>query len=481
MVTVTYSPADLGLPFASWRPHQQETISRIAASSAETHLLEAPTGFGKGAVAVGVLQLQQARGVILTHTKALQEEYAVRFPWIASVQGAGNFPGNTDAYLEQRDRGLTTRVMVTNYQWFLRAANLDQPPQTLDWLVCDEAHAIEDAIGILLELTLDRPRYRCLGLEFPPAYDWRGFESYARDTLPRVQEALETCRTRRLADSRPDSLMKDLQYLQWALWLITRPGLGWVATERGEVIELRPSRPGLLAPHLLFRHARRHLLMSATILHHEAFAYSLRVSRWEAVSVPSIIHPSRRPVYYQPAASMGRKRRGPNSASLQALTQAVDRIIAHHQGQSGVIHTVNYQIAEDLVRTSAYRHLFITHQDSATRGYALARFQQTPGSILVSPSMDLGVDLPADSARWQIICKMPFPNLAVPAVDMRQRADPSWYAWRTLTRLVQACGRIVRGEDDWGLTYILDADLMILQPYFSLVPTWFWEAFYSPR
>ena len=42
---------------------------------------------------------------------------------------------------------------------------------------------------------------------------------------------------------------------------------------------------------------------------------------------------------------------------------------------------------------------------------------------------------------------------------------------------MQTGGRIVRAEDDYGLTYILDSDFVYLKTYFNIVPAWFWEAF----
>ena len=157
---------------------------------------------------------------------------------------------------------------------------------------------------------------------------------------------------------------------------------------------------------------------------------------------------------------------------------AVDRIIGEHQGERGVIHTVNYEIAQYLVENSRFRQLFITHSDAATRVAALKRFRGTPGAVLVSPSMDVGVDLPYDQARWQIIAKIPFPNLNDPVVERRQQVEPEWYARKTLSRLLQTCGRIVRAEDDYGVTYILDADFDPLwRRYSNMVPSSFCHAF----
>ena len=75
--------------------------------------------------------------------------------------------------------------------------------------------------------------------------------------------------------------------------------------------------------------------------------------------------------------------------------------------------------------------------------------------MLLSPSLREGVDLPDDFLRFQIVTKMPYPDLGDPWTAARQARDPRWYALETAKALVQAYGRSCRHADDHGVTYIL--------------------------
>ena len=77
-------------------------------------------------------------------------------------------------------------------------------------------------------------------------------------------------------------------------------------------------------------------------------------------------------------------------------------------------------------------------------------------TVLLSPSMQEGVDLRGDYSRFQIICKVPFPYLGDKVVKKRMSKWPEWYSTQTAKTVIQAVGRSVRSEDDHAVTYILD-------------------------
>jgi Rad3-related DNA helicase len=92
--------------------------------------------------------------------------------------------------------------------------------------------------------------------------------------------------------------------------------------------------------------------------------------------------------------------------------------------------------------------------------------------------MTEGIDLAEDLARWQVLCKIPYPYLGDPQVARRMELDPGWYDWRTCLSVVQAYGRSVRSEDDFAVTYLLDADFpSYLRRQRERLPQWFLEAF----
>jgi Rad3-related DNA helicase len=67
-----------------------------------------------------------------------------------------------------------------------------------------------------------------------------------------------------------------------------------------------------------------------------------------------------------------------------------------------------------------------------------------------------GLDVKGDLGRWQAILKMPFLNKSDVAVAAKLDIRPQWYNWQCIKDVEQATGRICRGPDDYGETYILD-------------------------
>jgi Rad3-related DNA helicase len=91
--------------------------------------------------------------------------------------------------------------------------------------------------------------------------------------------------------------------------------------------------------------------------------------------------------------------------------------------------------------------------------------------------MSSGISLDDELSRFQIILKVPYPNISSNRIKARQTSNNKWYAWRTITEIVQAYGRSVRSETDWAHTYILDSSFGDLLKYNrSLFPKYFTEA-----
>ncbi|MER3407656.1 MAG: hypothetical protein C4292_02395 [Nitrososphaera sp.] len=98
-------------------------------------------------------------------------------------------------------------------------------------------------------------------------------------------------------------------------------------------------------------------------------------------------------------------------------------------------------------------------------------------TVLISPSMHQGVDLKDDLSRFQIIVKVPYPDLTDKKVSKMKERDPNWYTWYTALRLAQSYGRSIRSADDHAETYILDSSVtFLLKSAQDMMPKWFMEA-----
>jgi Rad3-related DNA helicase len=212
------------------------------------------------------------------------------------------------------------------------------------------------------------------------------------------------------------------------------------------------------------------LAMSATVVSSDEWADSCGVDAagvgWGEVTVPSPFPVANRPVVFAPVANMTAKT---TEEELPKLLRAVERILETDLDNGGggsrvLIHTTSYRIntavVEHLRRTVKGREI-VTHDQGGgvrDRDHALRRYLATESSVLCSPAMDRGVDLPGEACRVQIVCKVPFPNLGDRQIATRLRTPggQSWYTVNTARTIVQMTGRGVRSVDDYATTYVLD-------------------------
>lgn len=222
------------------------------------------------------------------------------------------------------------------------------------------------------------------------------------------------------------------------------------------------------------------LLMSATILNKE---YLCKVVGLKPDSVKFVrIHESdfpikNRPIYLMNIAWLNARSM---NQSLPALAKAVNNIMSIHKNEKGIIHTTSYSqiqyIKENVSKENAVR--LIETGSKLDRIKVIQKHSQssTP-TVLISPSLYLGVDLKEDLSRFQIIVKVPYPDLTDRKTYVMKQRDPEWYTWNTILRLVQAYGRSIRSKDDFANTYVLDSSISyLLKDANKMLPKWFSDA-----
>ena len=114
-----------------------------------------------------------------------------------------------------------------------------------------------------------------------------------------------------------------------------------------------------------------------------------------------------------------------------------------------------------------------TNKDAAISGYST-----TPAAILIAPSLERGIDLPGDLCRVQILCKVPWKSMdKQTTARLYAPGGRIWYAVGAIRTIVQSCGRAVRSEDDWAVSYIIDEQFVnnLWGNYRRLFPSWFKE------
>ena len=101
----------------------------------------------------------------------------------------------------------------------------------------------------------------------------------------------------------------------------------------------------------------------------------------------------------------------------------------------------------------------------------------TKPTVLISPSLQLGLDLKDDLSRFQVITKVPYPSLGDRWINEKRRRNEQWYRWQTALKLVQGYDRSVRSKEDWAATYVLDSAFSyFISRNRGILPEWFTSA-----
>ena len=158
-------------------------------------------------------------------------------------------------------------------------------------------------------------------------------------------------------------------------------------------------------------------------------------------------------------------------------------MIERHPGERVLVHCVSYKLTEflfgELVGEMDGREM-IRYRGADGRARAERQLRESDGGVLFAPSFERGVDLVGDACRVVIVAKIPFPNLGDQQVSARlhRQGGQTWYSCATVRSLVQMTGRAVRGEDDWAVCYLLDAQFVkqVLRKNRWLLPEWWREA-----
>lgn len=201
---------------------------------------------------------------------------------------------------------------------------------------------------------------------------------------------------------------------------------------------------------------KKHILMSATISEEDLWDIGLDHKRVLFIEAESPIPEERRPILYEPAGNMSA---ATQDRDMRKLAIKLEELATRHCGVKGLVH-VSYEMSARLQRELRLMPSFkrFVFHDKWDKGAKLRGWLMSPpqdGLILVGAGMAEGLDLKGDKCYWQAITKIMYPNKADLAVAAKMQHRPNYYIWAAAKELMQACGRVCRTPDDFGVTYIL--------------------------
>jgi len=404
-------------------------------------------------------------------------------------------------YYEQKWDAFREGVMVANYPFFLTELRFTDDIKKRRLLVCDEAHDLEKQMVGSVSFSFRRSAAESFrigeggGRDSPFAVPDMGLEDASawKEPMEGVRKELKRFVDVYLMDEtmqdRVASCRDAIESLEGFIGDIGANPSNWVVNsvrktvtlEEGPLVEevvFQPLEVGAYTS-ALFDAADTVLLMSATIFSKEVFCRTLGIPEEETALVrvkESSFPVENRPIHALNAVQLNKTTM---DSSLETIARAVDEIMTHHAGERGVVHTTSYQQARYIMAnvSEPNRARLSSTENVSSRSELLKAHGSTDESVLISPSLYQGVDLKDELSRFQVLVKVPYPDLSERRTRVKLEKDPGWYDWQTALRLVQTYGRSVRGETDHAVTYLLDTNFTwFLRKHRELFPEYFLEA-----
>lgn len=468
--------------------------------------IDGPTGSGKTLIGEMIRQgLDVGHAAYVCSDKHLQDQFVRDFPYAKVLKGRSNYPtqfmpwpeytasdcASPDpcdlcdereacpyqvAKKEASDAGLA----VVNTAYFLTEGNyVGRLAGSAGWdlVIVDEADDLERVMMGHVQVKLGNRKITRAGLTAPKKGSH--YSTIRSWLLEQMVPALVTEATRMRTTDRAGAkkLLREAKNLEWVAKEVEAGG--WVRDEYGEGLLLKPVRVDRYGQEKLWRHGKKWLCMSATLISTDEIEQSLG---WTAgsskITVPMTFDVSNRQINVAPVANMTRKEK---DIAWPLMAVSIERVLNRHPGERVLVHTVSYDLAEFLRATVRTDRTKFAYKSSAEKLESLSKFTRCPGGVMFAPSMDRGVDLRDDDCRVVIVAKVPFPNLGDKQVSERMRdgrAGELWYAVQTVRSLVQMTGRAVRNENDWATSYILDRQFVtnVWKKNKHLLPKWWQDA-----
>ncbi|MDP8941306.1 MAG: hypothetical protein M3M84_02045 [Thermoproteota archaeon] len=401
-------------------------------------------------------------------------------------------------YYHQKWIALKSSHTIYNYKYFLSDVFYSNNLQKRQLLVLDEAHTVESEVADFKSFTIFNegitgflPK---LSIPYKNEYDietWITFGTELREKLLIFIDKASTILEKNI-DQYPfteknliDAITKE-KNLATVIEDMRNNKDNWIVTnvEKAANNQLRKVLVTPIDVSSYFKDildkGSISLFMSATILSKDYLCKigGIKSDQVKFIRVQESNFPLKnRPIYLMNVAWLNAKTM---NQSLPAIANAVNNIMTTHKNEKGIIHTTSYTqlrfIKENISKENAIR--LIETGSKLDRNEMLEKhYNSSKPTVLISPSLYLGVDLKDNLSRFQIIVKVPYADLTDRKISVMKQRDPNWYTWNAILKLIQAYGRSIRSKEDFANTYILDSSItFLLKQAKEMSPKWFSDA-----
>lgn len=515
------------------RPQQIDLIQKCKNSinSGKKYILiNAPTGSGKSYFALMFSNWYKnnvdgnAKIDIITNTKLLQEQYHDSFDFIHVLKGQSNYRCNENNCNCQEGKELNSilkkkclscpydiarlswingEMAITNFHMFC-TFSIYQPniiqQRNSNLLIVDEAHNFESIFCDYLSTKLSGKLLKKYGMELVETefYEQKFIkiktisqmmDFIIDDFLPKVR-SLNSKFEDIISDGIPEEVKEYTKYYTY-----TKSQISKFETIL-EKYEADPSNWSLdrvynkdknlellIEPIWGYDYLNEYVwsnydhvvFMSGSILDRELFSYinGLPIELTDFYELESTFALENRPLYY--TKNIGKMTYDLKELTFQNQIPIIEKILKKYENNNGIIHTTNYELAS-WVKNSIKSDRLLFHETENRENVYNEFIKQNDNKVIVSPSMTTGISLDDDLSRFQILLKVPYPNISSNKIKARQKSNKKWYDWQTCVDIIQAYGRIIRSECDYGDTFILDSCFSDILKKTNYFPRWFTDA-----
>lgn len=479
---------------------------------------------------------RRARVDIITNSKILQDQYADTYKSISDLKGKDNYECEqyscscaqgaefnklnkttceTCPYSNARESYMGGGISLTNFYLYILYAMYNQKMMEnrgARVLIVDEAHDFDDVMsdfvsirmteGIIKKFMFSDEKNLIKKLKSVRNIDQ--YVSYLRILNSEILSTVESMekgigsKSRNVREDKRDlklsklfksknsdvkvmQLVNDLRQYQVKIELFLKefkenPN-NWVLESRyneklrQKELSLEPIWAYDYLDKYVFSNYDMVFLMSGTILDKNLFCQlnGLDIKKAAYYSIESPFPVRNRPLYYMPVGKMSYKSK---EETFKRYIPYIKKILDKYEGKKGIIHTNSFELA-NWIQKSIKDPRLVYHDSSNKDEVLKMHFESDEPTVIVSPSMGTGVSFDDDRARFQIIAKVPYPSLASQKNKLRQSNNPAWYAWKTVSGIIQMTGRVVRSNTDHADTIIIDGSFGdVIKHSSHFLPQW---------
>ena len=489
-------------------------------NSAKYFILQAPTGVGKTHIGLALSEFNK-KNLYISSTNQLLEQYLSSNKDLVEMKGMAQYRCNIDAscncfmapcktnnkikehciiehnceYYNQRDKFIAAKMGLTNYAFAVAssgqgifsedwAATQGEDRLSYDYIVCDEAHNLENHLVSFATIKIDLAELMQKNIIGDTYYvekdnsnetSWKVIldicNNIFTDIGKRIKHLENQINSRgkenKAEIKRLHNEYQHLVRLQFPIKiLIEHPEIErWVyeADVDANHFKITPINVEFVFRRYLETLGKKFIFMSATIGDCDVFIKSLGLNKNECkyYECDSPFSPKKSPVILLQRLDLGYNN---IDNELDKCLKYVEALALKHKDTNGIIHSGNYKIAKyiydhcsvELQKRLVYKEKYDNVNNTELVNIHEHNIRNGINSVLLSPSLFEGVDLTDDLSRWQIIIKLPFASLADKRIKHLANIFPTWYTNDVVKKIIQACGRSTRHNEDYSRTYILD-------------------------